>query len=224
MRCTCIIPFFNERKRIARVLGQLVKIKAIDEIIAIDDGSTDGSSEVVTKQFPHIKIIRNAKNFGKTEAIRTGVKKAKGEYIILVDADLRDLNYREVERAVNKMFREKVDMIILRHIHALKTMKFVRGDILISGERILSKKDLQKVLQRKVTRFQLEAAINKYMFDNKKSVYWVPSSARNTYKFTKIGIVKGWYEMIMVAVDIILYLGLKDYLRQLVFFCRKELV
>lgn len=224
MKVSCIIPFFNEGERIGKVLDQVVKIKSIDEIICVDDGSTDEASEFVKKQYPKIKIIVNPKNSGKTGAIKAGLNTAKGEYVLLLDADLRDFDYREVERAVHKMLEKHVDMIILRRIYALLTLKLVRGDILISGDRILKKTMLEKILQKPVKRFQLEFAINQYMFDNKKHVYWMPSSARNTYKFNKYGYLRGWFEMIAVSIDIISYLGMRDYLRQVLFFCRKELV
>lgn len=224
MKVSCIIPCFNECERIGKVLEQVIKIPSIDEIICVDDGSTDGTAAFVKKKFPQVKVIRYSQNGGKSAAVKRGLRDAKGTYILLVDADLRNFDHNEVDRAVRKTIEKKADMVILRRVKALWTMKLVRGDILVSGDRILKKVDLEKILWTKVDNYQLEFAINKYMDDNKKHVFWMPTSALNTFKFAKNGFVKGWAEMIVVTVDILLFLGLKDYLKQLFFFCRRELV
>ena len=224
MRCTCLIPFYNERDRIVHVLDQVVKIPAIDEIICVDDGSTDGTSEVIKKKHPTIAILRNAQNVGKTGAIKAGVRQAKGEYVLLLDADLQNIQYQEIETALHKTFAQKnITMVVLRRMNAPLFVKIVRGDILVSGERLIKKDILKKILQSNLKNYQVEFATNQYMLDNKKNVYWMPSSAQNTFKFTKIGFMKGWYEMITAMVDCISYVGTKNYVKQVIFFCRKAL-
>ncbi len=228
MSCSCLIPFFNERDRILKVLEQVSKTKTIDEILCVNDGSSDASADLVKKHYPAIKVIVNTKNLGKTEAIKVGLQQAKGDYILLLDADLRNLNYQEIEEAVLKIKEnQNVDMIILRRVNAPLIIKLNRGDILISGERILKKKDLQKILQdqnNKPSGFQLEFAINKYMMVNNKIVYWMPSSALNTYPICKIGFLKGLYKIFSMQTNILHYIGLKHFILQELFFCRKKLV
>ncbi len=226
MSCTCIIPFFNEYDRILKVLDEVLKVKLIDEIILVDDGSTDSTTEIVKKHYPSLKILNNLRNLGKTGAIKIGLQQAKGDYILLLDADLRNLNYNEIEAAITKIRDGRgIDMIVLRRINAPFFIKLVRGDILVSGERILKKEDLKKILESlKPIRYQLEFAINKWMMDNNNNVYWVPSSTLNTYPTTKIGIIKGLKKSILMNTDILGYLGFQGYCRQVLFFCRKNLV
>jgi len=228
MSCTCLIPFYNEHDRILRVLEQVTKTKAIDEILCVDDGSSDESADLVKKHYPVLKVIVNPKNLGKTETIKTGLQQAKGDYILLLDADLRNLNYQDIEKAVLKIEENQdVDMVILRRINAPLVIKLNRGDILLSGERILKKKDLQKILQdqkNKPSGFQLEFAINKYMMVNNKIVYWMPSSALNTYPMYKRGFLKGLYKIFSMQTNILHYIGLKHFILQELFFCRKKLV
>lgn len=57
------------------------------EIILVDNASTDGSVEHVTENFPNIKIIRNNKNLGFAAGNNTGIKEARGEYILRIDSD-----------------------------------------------------------------------------------------------------------------------------------------
>ena len=189
MNCACLIPFYNERNRILKVLDQVVKIEAIDEILCVDDGSTDGTAEIIKEYYPNLKILRNSKNLGKTETVIVGLQQVKEEYILLLDADLRKVNYKEIQDAVVKIqANEDVDMVVLRRVNAPLFIKLVRGDVLLPGERILRKVDLQKILEDKLDKpsgFQLEYAINQYMMVNHKNVYWMPSSALNTYPMQK---------------------------------------
>mgnify|MGYP001587011291 CR=1 FL=1 len=228
MNCTCLIPFYNERNRILKVLDQVVKIEAIDEILCVDDGSTDGTAEIIKEYYPNLKILRNSKNLGKTETVIVGLQQVKEEYILLLDADLRKVNYKEIQDAVVKIqANEDVDMVVLRRVNAPLFIKLVRGDVLLPGERILRKVDLQKILEDKLDKpsgFQLEYAINQYMMVNHKNVYWMPSSALNTYPMQKRGFLKGLYAIISMQINILSYIGLKNFIFQELFFCRKKLV
>jgi glycosyltransferase involved in cell wall biosynthesis len=83
---TIIIPAWREEKGLPIVLNKVLNI--IDqtyEIIVVDDGSDDGTSQVAS-QFP-CRVIRHEVNKGKGEAIKTGIKEASGENVIWVDAD-----------------------------------------------------------------------------------------------------------------------------------------
>lgn len=83
---TIIIPAYNEEKGLAVVLNRIVSI--IDktyEVIVVDDGSNDKTSEVAS-QFS-CRVIKHKINRGKGEALKTGIRYSKGEDIIWIDAD-----------------------------------------------------------------------------------------------------------------------------------------
>ncbi len=88
-KVSCIIPMYNEERRIARVLRVLQKVSEIDEIICIDDSSQDNTVAILKKQFPHIPLYVHKKNAGKSAAIATGLAHAKHPAIFLCDADLQ---------------------------------------------------------------------------------------------------------------------------------------
>ena len=82
-----IIPAFNEEKNIKKVIGQIsdLKIKKLD-IIVVDDGSTDGTSNVLSS-IKGIRVLRHEVNKGYGAALKIGIKKSSSEYIMIIDAD-----------------------------------------------------------------------------------------------------------------------------------------
>jgi glycosyltransferase involved in cell wall biosynthesis len=223
---TCIIPFFNEHTRILKVLDEVIKTKGIDQILLVDDGSTDGTAEQVSKHFPNITIIQSSKNFGKTEAVVLGLKKAKGDYILLLDADLKHLHYQEIENAITVVkSNSDIDMIIFNRINSSLFIRTLRGAILTCGQRILKKEDLLQALSLYNPKgYQLEFALNRYMMDKQKKVYWMPLSAVNTPQNEKRGLNVGIQKIINIHLEMFGYLGIYNAFKELLFFCRKEYI
>src|SRR5271157_1148191 len=165
---SAIVPFYNEGNRILYVLDILKGLQNVDEIVCVDDGSTDNAIEKIRERYTNIIVLENPYNQGKSAAIAKGVSKARGEYIFLIDADMSNLRKDELETAITKAKQSDKSMIILKRIHDHFGAKITRGDILVSGERILKKSDLLEVLKMNPRHFQIETAINLYMMNNKK--------------------------------------------------------
>ena len=94
MKLSVIIPVLNEEATTRKILEKVILQKTVFEIIVVNDGSTDKTAEILNmlkkiKRFKgKLKIINHKKNLGKGAALCTGIKKAKGECILVQDADL----------------------------------------------------------------------------------------------------------------------------------------
>lgn len=223
-RTTCIIPFWNEDLYLFKVLDQVSKVGNLDEIICVDDASEDENYITIQKQYPQIRMIRLPGNVGKTDAIREGLKVAGGNYIMLLDADLQNLNYKDLEKAIRAVKRNPyIDMLILRRVNADLLARMYRADVLFTGERILKKDDLIEILDGTVKRWQLESAINTWMYLNKKKVFWIPQSAINTDKSLKWGFLNGIRYDMKTFGDMMFATGLSNFFKQIFFYAKDEL-
>jgi len=90
MNLTVIIPIYNEVKTIQTILARVQATGLADEIILVDDGSSDGTRAVLAELNGKqgIKVILHEKNQGKGAAVRTGIQAAGGDVILIQDADL----------------------------------------------------------------------------------------------------------------------------------------
>jgi SAM-dependent methyltransferase len=95
LRLSVVVPVYNERHLVDASVRRLLAISspriASLEVIAVDDGSTDGSGEVLEKlrnEFPGLLLVRHEKNAGKGAALRNGIARATGDVITFHDADL----------------------------------------------------------------------------------------------------------------------------------------
>ena len=157
--------------------------------------------------------MQNPYNQGKSAAVAKGIRSAKGEYILLIDADISNLMKNELETAINWAKQTDMNMVILRRIHDPWGAKIRRGDILISGERILKKGDLLEVLETNPRNYQLETAINLYMMKNHKIVYWFPYSGMTVPKIKKKGLISGIIEEIGMNYSMYAFAGFYQYMK-----------
>jgi dolichol-phosphate hexosyltransferase len=88
---TILMPAYNERATIERAVDSVLQAQLPPyELIVVDDGSTDGTRDVLASgTWPaHVRVLQHDRNRGKGEALRTGMREARGRYTTILDADL----------------------------------------------------------------------------------------------------------------------------------------
>lgn len=113
MKVSIVIPVYNEKNYILKTLEKVktFDLKGLDkEIIVVDDGSTDGTKEILKKVGSDYKIIFHHKNHGKGAALKTGFKNCTGEIIAIQDADL-EYNPDEIPKLIALILAGQTEVV-----------------------------------------------------------------------------------------------------------------
>jgi glycosyltransferase involved in cell wall biosynthesis len=113
LKLSVVIPVFNEVSTIEEILRRVESVDAgLDkEIIVVDDGSTDGTREILKRlASPSVKVFSHEKNTGKGGALRTGFAEAGGDIILVQDADL-EYDPREYQKLLEPILDGRADVV-----------------------------------------------------------------------------------------------------------------
>ncbi len=88
-----VMPVFNERATVAEIVRRVLAVPLRKELIVVDDGSTDGTRETLREAGsappgPELRVLFQPVNRGKGAVLRAGIKAARGDYVVIQDADL----------------------------------------------------------------------------------------------------------------------------------------
>jgi glycosyltransferase involved in cell wall biosynthesis len=225
MNASCIIPMHNEKNRVINVITAVKKCKYISEIICVDDGSTDGSSKKVKKTFKNVALIKLSKNIGKSGAILAGARVAKNPYLLLMDADLNNIDFKKIDKGI-EAFRldEKIKMVIFKMNNFMIISKLLRHNILLSGNVIIYKADLIRAINIfKPKGYELETAVNQYMMVKNHKVVNIPFDAKSLSPISKNGLFWVIKRDLKMYPSLIRLVGIKNFIKQSFYFARKEL-
>jgi len=106
-----LVPAYNEAETIERVLENVLALDIVQEVIVVDDGSTDDTPRLVEGfTDPRVRLIRQPANAGKTAAIARAVEEARGKVLIVQDADL-EYDPSEIPHVVAPILEGRADVV-----------------------------------------------------------------------------------------------------------------
>jgi glycosyltransferase involved in cell wall biosynthesis len=220
-KISIIVPAYNEVKGIKSVLDGLLSLDKGYEIIVVDDGSGDDTAEVV-KPFSNVRLIRHEYNLGYGAALKTGIRSATGDIIIITDADgtypynqipvladiINDSNCAMVVGARNKknvkipLVRRPAKWCLNRLANYLSG---IRIPDLNSGLRAMRRPVVEKFFHLLPDGFSLTTTITLAMLTNGYSVKYISIDYFKREGKSKIHPIKDTLNFIQLIIRTVLY-------------------
>lgn len=199
MHVSAIIPAHNEASRIGKVLSVLNNTPSVQEIIVVDDGSTDGTSHVAHAY--GITVIRNEAREGKGQALERGVQKAKGGVLFFCDADIEGLTPEFIEQIVSPIVNGGVEMSIGARASKIRSLGFgYTYSPLLDGQRALKKELWERIPRRLKSGYRVEASLNYHANSFVHKVFEISQVTKEV----KRGFLRGRYQRYLMYGDVLL--------------------
>lgn len=160
MKVAAIIPAFNEEKTIGSVVSVVRRWKP-DEVIVVDDGSEDNTSEVARNA--GARVITLEQNLGKGGAMKAGAMATEAEVVLFVDADLTGLTLDHLTRLVEPVLNRTADMTVGVFDEGRLTTDIAQKIApFLSGQRAMLRRIVLEVPGLETSRYGVEVAISRY--------------------------------------------------------------
>lgn len=216
-----VIPAYNEEKAIGAVLDELIKV--LDgqayEIIVVDDGSTDNTAKIVQEK-KSIRLIQHPQNLGYGAAIKSGIRKANNDLILIIDSDG---SYPPQEIPKLLKYAEQYDMVVGARVgKEVKIQQYRRpakwflsklANYLVeakipdlnSGMRIFKRAGIEKIFNILPSRFSFTTTMTLAYHVNGYSVKYVPINYYKRIGKSKISPLKDGFNFMMLIFRTITY-------------------
>jgi glycosyltransferase involved in cell wall biosynthesis len=210
MKISIMIPVYNEAARVERAIESVREVGLDAELIVVDDGSTDGTREILerlrdSKQIDTLVI--QERNRGKGFAVRTAIQRATGDVLVIQDADL-EYDPRDIPKLLEPIIQGRADAVIGSRFrgetvrvlyywhslgnHLLTTLSNILTNLNLtdmeSGYKLM-RADLAKSFPLTAERFGIEPELTARLSQSRARIYEVPInySGRTYAEGKKIG-------------------------------------
>lgn len=183
MKFSLVIPAYNEEKTLEKVIKTALKVKEVNQVIVVNDGSEDNTKKIALKFKDKIDLISYKKNKGKGFALWSGLKKAKNEAIVFLDADFTNLKPNHIQKLITTFSNNRVDLItgiapiqvkkpIKTRLGFLKFFQWVEKNYIysLSGQRVGWKRDFSKIPNLKTSKYGVDLLITDWFLSHGKIV------------------------------------------------------
>ena len=210
-----ILPVFNEAPNLGLVLDQVESLKFADvEVIVVDDGSTDGTSKVAEEK--GVRLVRHPYNIGNGAAVKSGIRAAKGKWLVLMDGDgqhrpddipalLADSqSYHMVVGARGKGSKLRFHRYVanlLYNAFASYVTKFRVKD-LTSGFRVLRRRDALRFIDMLPNTFSYPSTLTLAFLRSGLTVKYVPIQTLYRSGQSKISLISDGIRFLLIITKI----------------------
>ena len=194
MKLSVVIPVYNEINTIEEILRRVRAVDLEKEIVIVDDGSTDGTREILAEiDDPDTRVIYHPRNRGKGAALRTGFQQVAGDIVVVQDADL-EYDPAEFPQLIDLIVRGKADVVygsrflgrqrvfMFSHYLGNKLLNFLTNVLYNTNLSDMEtcykafRADVLKRIELKSSSFGIEPEITAKVFQRNLRVYEVPIS------------------------------------------------
>ncbi|OGF01435.1 MAG: glycosyl transferase [Candidatus Edwardsbacteria bacterium RIFOXYD12_FULL_50_11] len=223
MKLSVIMPVYNEKATIEKIIARVLAVPIEKELVIVDDYSTDGTKDILKtyEGRPGIKISYHPYNLGKGAGIRTGIRECTGDIVIIQDADL-EYSPEEYPRLVEPIVRGAADVVYGSRFYGTHRVfmvwhylgnKFLTALTNVLYNTMLTdmetcykvfRSEVIKDLNLRSFRFDIEPEITAKIFKNRKlRVYEMPITydGRDYHEGKKIH----WYDALPAIWTLIKY-------------------
>lgn len=190
-----IVPVYNERETLSEILDRVRAVDLKKEIVVVDDGSTDGTKDVLREEEKKgdLKVLYHMTNRGKGAAVRTGLEHASGDFVIIQDADL-EYDPRDYPKLLQPILEGQAEVVYGSRFQAFKENMFFSQALgnsivtlvtnLLYGTALSDMETCYKVFKAEVIktiplhsrRFELEPEITAKLLKRGYCIHEVPIS------------------------------------------------
>lgn len=203
MKIAAIVPAYNEAKNIGSVLSVLTRSPLIDEVIVVNDGSTDNTAEVAARY--RVRVIDLPANVGKGGAMKIGANNTDAEILLFIDADLIGLTLKHIADMLEPVRNGRAAMSVgIFDDGRFATDLAQKLAPFLSGQRAMLHSIIDSVPEIENKRYGVEVALSRYAEKEDLPVVHVQlKNMAQVMKEEKLGFWKGFRARLRMYWEII---------------------